>query len=144
MWYDFARHHRQDLKTMPPTRKRSFTLPFQQAESIDAKVASGAYASARDVARAGLLALQERDAAMERWLVDEVAPVYDAMKADPSRAIPADHRKPAHGKRSMDDHEDSADVAVDLISKLALPAGVEDVELELPPMRDRSVGGRRS
>ena len=33
--------------------------------------------------------MQERDAAMERWLVDEVAPVYDAMKADPNRAIPA-------------------------------------------------------
>jgi antitoxin ParD1/3/4 len=74
---------------MPEIRKRSFTLPSQEAESIDAKVASGAYGSASDVVRAGLLALQERDAAIERRLVYEVAPVYDAMKADPSRAIPA-------------------------------------------------------
>jgi hypothetical protein len=34
-------------------------------------------------------ALQERDAAVERWLRDEVAPVFDAMKADPSRGLPA-------------------------------------------------------
>jgi len=36
-----------------------------------------------------LHALQERDAAVERWLLEEVAPAYDAMNADPSRAIPA-------------------------------------------------------
>ena len=40
--------------------------------------------------RAGLRALRERDAAVERWLHDEVAPVYDAMQADPGRALPAD------------------------------------------------------
>ena len=40
--------------------------------------------------RAGLRALRERDAAVERWLHAEVAPVYDAMHADPGRAIPAD------------------------------------------------------
>jgi antitoxin ParD1/3/4 len=34
--------------------------------------------------------LQERDAAVERWLREEVVPVYDAMKADPNRAVPAD------------------------------------------------------
>jgi len=31
--------------------------------------------------------LQERDAAVEKWLVKEVAGVYDAMEADPGRAI---------------------------------------------------------
>ena len=39
--------------------------------------------------RAGLRALQERDATVERWLKEDVAPVYDAMKADPARGIPA-------------------------------------------------------
>ena len=29
--------------------------------------------------------LQERDAAVERWLRDAVVPVYDAMQADPGR-----------------------------------------------------------
>lgn len=38
---------------------------------------------------AGLRALQERDAAVERWLRDEVVATYDAMKAHPERAISA-------------------------------------------------------
>ena len=32
----------------------------------------------------------QRDAAFERWLIDEVGPAYDAMKKEPTRAIPAD------------------------------------------------------
>jgi antitoxin ParD1/3/4 len=124
---------------MPETRKRSFTLPSEQAQYIDAKVASGAYASASDVVRAGLLALQERDTAIERWLVNEVAPVYDAMKADPSRAIPAKTVFSNLRKRGAADVKGDS---LDMVERLGLPAGVEDVELELPPMRDRSAGGR--
>ena len=30
-----------------------------------------------------------RERAMERWLNEQVGPAYDAMKADPSRAIDA-------------------------------------------------------
>jgi len=37
------------------------------------------------VIRDGLRALQARDKAMEYWLRQEVAPAYDAMKADPTR-----------------------------------------------------------
>ena len=55
-----------------------------------AKVAAGDYASVSEVVRAGLRALKERDAAVERWLRDEVAPAYDAIQADPSRALPAE------------------------------------------------------
>jgi antitoxin ParD1/3/4 len=51
-------------------------------------VASGDYASGSEVVRAGLRALQERDAAVERWLNEEVGPAYDAIKKDPSRGIP--------------------------------------------------------
>ncbi|MBV9286317.1 MAG: type II toxin-antitoxin system ParD family antitoxin [Hyphomicrobiales bacterium] len=75
---------------MPHVRKRTFSLPPEQTEFIDAKVASGTYASGSEVVRAGLRALQERDAAVERWLLNEAAAAYDAMKADPSRAIPAE------------------------------------------------------
>jgi antitoxin ParD1/3/4 len=50
-------------------------------------VASGAYASAGEVVRAGSQALQERDTANDRWLQEEVVPVYDAMLRDPTRAI---------------------------------------------------------
>ena len=70
---------------MAKVSKRTFSLSDEQAAYIDAKVDDGAYASASEVVRAGLRALQERDAAVERWLKDEVIPTYDAMKADPSQ-----------------------------------------------------------
>jgi antitoxin ParD1/3/4 len=75
---------------MSAAEKRTVSLPTEQASYIDSLVASGAYASASEVVRAGLRALQERDAAVERWLREEVIPVYDAMKADPARGIPAE------------------------------------------------------
>ncbi len=75
---------------MAAAEKRSFRLPVAQADYIDNLVASGAYATSSAVIRAGLRALQERDAAVERWLKDEVAPVVAAMRADPARGIPAD------------------------------------------------------
>jgi antitoxin ParD1/3/4 len=75
---------------MSASAKRTFSLPAEQATYIDTLVASGTYATASEVVRAGLRALQERDQAVERWLRDEVAHVYDAMKANPERAIPAD------------------------------------------------------
>jgi len=75
---------------MSATQKRTFSLSEEQADFIDAKVETGDYASASEVVRAGLRALKERDEAIERWLREEVVPTYDAMKADPSRGIPAD------------------------------------------------------
>ena len=74
---------------MPSPEKRTFSLPVEQAGYIDTLVASGTYASGSEVVRAGLRALQERDVAVEKWLREEVVGVYDAMKADPGRAIPA-------------------------------------------------------
>ena len=75
---------------MSATAKRTVSLPHEQSEFIDAKVAAGDYASASEVVRAGLRALKERDAAVERWLRDAVVPTHDAMAADPTRAIPSD------------------------------------------------------
>ena len=69
--------------------KRTISLPEEHGAYIDQMVASGAFASASEVVRAGLRALQEREAAVDRWLQDEVAPVYDAMQADPDRGIAA-------------------------------------------------------
>jgi antitoxin ParD1/3/4 len=74
---------------MPAVEKRTVSLPPAQASYIDSLVETGAFASASEVVRAGLRALQERDAAIERWLREEVVPVYDAMQADPGRGIPA-------------------------------------------------------
>jgi antitoxin ParD1/3/4 len=75
---------------MSSPEKRTFSLPTEQAGYIDALVASGAYASGSEVVRAGLRSLQERDAAVERWLREEVVGVYDAMRENPDRAIPAE------------------------------------------------------
>lgn len=71
---------------MPHATKRTFSLPREHSAFIDQQVESGVYASASEVVRAGLRALQERDAAVARWLVEEVAPTYDAMLQEPSRA----------------------------------------------------------
>jgi antitoxin ParD1/3/4 len=70
---------------MANIEKRTISLPEEHAAFIDQLVASGAYASASEVVRAGLRALKERDAAVDRWLREEVAPVYDAVQADPGR-----------------------------------------------------------
>lgn len=75
---------------MSSTSKRTVSLPEEHAAYIDQLVASGAFASASEVVRAGLRALQEREAAVDRWLREEVAPVYDAMRDDPARALSAD------------------------------------------------------
>lgn len=75
---------------MAHSEKRTFSLPAEQAAYIDEQVASGSYASASEVIRAGLRALRERDAAVERWLLNEVVPAYDAMQADPARARTVD------------------------------------------------------
>lgn len=75
---------------MSTIQKRTFSLSEEQSHFIDDQVARGGYASASEVIRAGVRALQERDEAVERWLREEVAQTYDAMKADPSRAIPAE------------------------------------------------------
>ena len=84
--YIMAMEHR----TTSSIEKRTISLPAEQSQYIDSLVASGGYASASEVVRAGLRALQERDAAVDRWLRDEVVPVYDAMQVDPGRGRSSD------------------------------------------------------
>ncbi|MBK8908116.1 MAG: type II toxin-antitoxin system ParD family antitoxin [Rhodospirillales bacterium] len=74
---------------MSTTEDRKVDLPPQYAGYVDRLVADGLYGSASDVVAAGLLALQERDAAVDAWLRDAVAPVYDAMENAPERRRPA-------------------------------------------------------
>ncbi|SFK84103.1 ribbon-helix-helix domain-containing protein [Falsiroseomonas stagni] len=72
---------------MAAAEKRTVSVPPDQILYSGELVATGGYASASQVVRAGL---RERDAAVNRWLRDEVAPVQDAMQADPGKAVDAD------------------------------------------------------
>lgn len=75
---------------MRSTQQMSITLPIEMANKVKAKVASGDYASESEVIREGLRALDERDAVVEKWLRDEVAPTYDAYKANPDQTLSLD------------------------------------------------------
>ncbi|CAN7803621.1 MULTISPECIES: type II toxin-antitoxin system ParD family antitoxin [Paraburkholderia] len=75
---------------MRSTQQFSITLPNEMAEAVRSKVAAGEYATESEVIRDGLRALLARDRAVESWLREQVAPAYDALKADPSRAIGVD------------------------------------------------------
>ncbi len=75
---------------MRTTQQLSITLPNEMANAVRAKVQAGEYASESEVIRDGLRALLARDRAVEGWLHDQVGPAYDALKADPSRAVTAE------------------------------------------------------
>lgn len=70
--------------------KRTFSLTEEQAAFIDRKVASGNFVSGSEVVRDGLRGMQEDDAAVERWLVEEVLPTAKEMDEHPERGIPVD------------------------------------------------------
>jgi putative addiction module CopG family antidote len=76
---------------MRSTKQMSITLTKEMAEVVEEKVAKGEYASESEVIRDGLRALFARDQAVEHWLKTQVAPAYDALRADPSRGIPLAH-----------------------------------------------------
>jgi antitoxin ParD1/3/4 len=80
---------------MRSTQQLSITLPTEMADLVRAKVATGEYATESEVIRDGLRVLLARDRAVEDWLRKKVAPAYDAMKADPSRAVSVEHVRAA-------------------------------------------------
>ena len=71
---------------MRTTQQLSVTLPVDMAAQVKARVASGEYASESEVIRDGLRALKAREMAVESWLREDIAPIYDAMQANPARA----------------------------------------------------------
>jgi antitoxin ParD1/3/4 len=74
---------------MRTTQSLSITLPHEMAQMVKAKVSSGEYATESEVIRDGLRTLAARDAAVERWLREEVIPTYDAVLSDPGSTIKA-------------------------------------------------------
>ena len=75
---------------MRTTQQMSITLPNDMADVVRAKVQGGEYASESEVIRDGLRTLMARDRAVESWLHSQVGPAYDALKADPARAVTPD------------------------------------------------------
>lgn len=80
---------------MRTTQQFSITLPNEMADIIKTKVAAGEYATESEVIRDGLRALLARDRAVDNWLIQEVGPAYDALKADPARAVTVDQLRAA-------------------------------------------------
>lgn len=78
---------------MRSTQQLSITLPNDMAEAVRAKVASGECATDSEVIRDGLCVLLVRDCVVEEWLRGSVASTFDAMKADPARAVSAEDVK---------------------------------------------------
>lgn len=76
---------------MRTTQSLSITLPLEMAQMVKAKVSSGEYATESEVIRDGLRTLAARDAAVEKWLLEEVAPTYDRVTVDvEGTTIPAE------------------------------------------------------
>lgn len=75
---------------MRTTQQLSITLPIEMANAVKARIQTGEYATESEVIRDGLRALMARDKAVENWLRQQVASVYDVMQTDPSRAVPLD------------------------------------------------------
>ena len=86
---------------MRTTKQFSITLPNEMADVVKAKVTAGEYATESEVIRDGLRVLMARDRAVENWLREQVGPAYDALKADPSRAVTADQVR----ARIADEHK---------------------------------------
>jgi putative addiction module CopG family antidote len=75
---------------MSTTQEFSITLPGDMAEIVERKIDSGAYASVSEVMCDGVRALLERDAAIERWLREDVVAGHHEYMADPSKGVPAE------------------------------------------------------
>jgi Arc/MetJ-type ribon-helix-helix transcriptional regulator len=70
----------------------AITVVLDQAEAdwIRGKVRDGSFASETDVVKHGIEALREDDSELEAWLHNVGGQIYDRMRADPSRGIPAE------------------------------------------------------
>ncbi|GAB1538753.1 type II toxin-antitoxin system ParD family antitoxin [Scytonema sp. NUACC21] len=75
---------------MRTTQALTITLPYDMLEMVRAKVTSGEYATESEVIRDGLRTLQARDAAMEKWLREEVVKSYDECETDETLGVPAE------------------------------------------------------
>ncbi|MET3592894.1 putative addiction module CopG family antidote [Mesorhizobium shonense] len=85
--------------TMRTTQPLTITLPRDLAQMVKDKVSSGKYASESEVIRDGLRTLAARDAALERWLLEDVVPTLEDARARPERLLTADEVR-----KNLSDH----------------------------------------
>jgi antitoxin ParD1/3/4 len=71
---------------MRTTRQMSITLPNDMADAVRERVETGGYASESEVIRDGIRSLLARDAAIERWLREDVAAAAQTLENDPGAA----------------------------------------------------------
>ena len=83
---------------------QQFSTAFNQmTDAVEAKAAARECATENEVIRDGLQMLLAHDHALESWLVGQVAPAYDALKADPSRALGVEQVR----SRLLAEHQDA-------------------------------------
>lgn len=75
---------------MSALKEMQITLPADLAARVRDKMDTGQYASESELIAESLAALEDRDAEIESWLINDVKPAIDRWTADPSRAIPLD------------------------------------------------------
>jgi antitoxin ParD1/3/4 len=121
---------------MPTTVNHAIILSAEHFAFIDSLVESCRYASASEVVREGLRALQDSNAANERWLREEVASAYDAKSEDSSRGVPAGN--PAR-KRTVAESAMPSALAVKSISNAPISDGAP---LSIPSGLRLSPSGR--
>lgn len=87
---------------MRTTQPLTITLPLEMAQMVKDKVSSGEYATESEVIRDGLRTLAARDAAVERWLRDQVVPTIADARQKPDRLLTA-----KQVKKNLMDHIDA-------------------------------------
>jgi len=75
---------------MSDSIRLSLTLSKEVADFVHQKVSSGEFADESEVINAGIDAIRAQEADLEYWLHNIGGPIYDRMKDDPSRGIPAE------------------------------------------------------
>ncbi|MEL6436422.1 MAG: type II toxin-antitoxin system ParD family antitoxin [Pseudomonadota bacterium] len=75
---------------MSTIQKRTFSITEKQSAFIDKLVERGDYASASEVIREGIRAVQERDAELDAWLRGPVMEAARKLDENPESGIPID------------------------------------------------------
>lgn len=75
---------------MGETRRFTIDLPVDVADIVERQVAEGRFANVSEAVADNLRDLAGHEAALKRWLREEVIPGHEAYLADPSSAIPTD------------------------------------------------------